>query len=271
MSVLQFAQALFPSFWQGSEPEVQFAQVDKSTEVALIVLRRSDAWTIGLSAGMASDDNWTVDSADVFVRSGPNGMNRFAPWGPTRTKEIDAATTPKDEAPPLETQILFPHPLHSLPVPELVFDFRMSIKHSPYVRLGTSSAEIKNWIPINGGTWSGTFGSGTVVPGGHAIHKVHNPSYVSELTMDYLLQTTDEPPAMIAVHVDANRTGPVEVLKQLRPVCQEGVDPRRYRFRLSLKMQTDDERYAENLNFGMWVGSGVKNAEEFVFDLYKVQ
>jgi hypothetical protein len=44
-----------------------------------------------------SDDNWTVDSADVFVRSGPNGMNRFAPWGPTRTKEIDAATTPKDE------------------------------------------------------------------------------------------------------------------------------------------------------------------------------
>lgn len=84
--------------------------------------------------------------------------------------------------------------------------------------------------------------------------------------MDYLIQTTDDPPAMIAVHVDANRTGPVEVLKQLRPVCQEGVDPRRYRFRLSLRMETDDERYAENLNFGMWVGSGVKNAAEFVFE-----
>ena len=60
---------------------------------------------------------------------------------------------------------LFPHPAHSLPVPELKFDFRMSVTHGPYVRLGTTSAEIKNWIPINGGTWSGTFGSGTVVVG----------------------------------------------------------------------------------------------------------
>lgn len=29
--------------------------------------------------------NWTVDSADVFVRSGPNGMDRFAPWTGSRT------------------------------------------------------------------------------------------------------------------------------------------------------------------------------------------
>lgn len=103
-------------------------------------------------------------------------------------------------------------------------------------------------------------------PGGHAVHKVHNPSYVSELTMDYLIQTLNEPPAKIAVHIEANRTGPVEVLKQLRPGCMEGVDPRRYKFRLTLRMETDDERYAEKVNFGMWVGSGAKNEWEIVYE-----
>lgn len=103
-------------------------------------------------------------------------------------------------------------------------------------------------------------------PGGHAVHKVHNPSYVSELKMDYLVQTLDEPPAMIAVRVEGSRTGPVELLKQLRPGCQEGVDPRRYQFRLSLRMETADERYAERVNYGLWIGSGVKNVWEFVFE-----
>jgi hypothetical protein len=103
-------------------------------------------------------------------------------------------------------------------------------------------------------------------PGGHAVHTVHNPSYIAELKMDYIMQTVDEPPAMIAVHVEASRTGPLEVLKQLGPGCQEGSDPRRYMFRLSLRMETADERYAEKVNFGLWVGSGVKNEWEFVYE-----
>ncbi|OBT89073.1 hypothetical protein VE02_01944 [Pseudogymnoascus sp. 03VT05] len=214
------------------------------------------------------EHSWTVDSADVFVRSGPNGMNHFAPWGAGRAKEIDSASASasKDETPRVETLPLFPHPAISLPVPELKFDFRMTVTHSPPVRLKTTSAEIKNWIPIIGGTWSGTCGSGIVAPGGHAVHTVHNPSYISELKMDYIIETVDEPPAMVAVHVEASRTGPLEVLKQLGPGCQEGMDPRRYMFRLSLRMETADERYAEKLNFGLWVGSGVKNEWEFVYE-----
>lgn len=42
-------------------------------------------------------DSWTVDSADVFVRSGPNGLNRFAPWGPERAKETDPTPASEDE------------------------------------------------------------------------------------------------------------------------------------------------------------------------------
>lgn len=103
-------------------------------------------------------------------------------------------------------------------------------------------------------------------PGGHAVHKAHNISCVSELKMDYLIQTFDEPPATIAVRVDATRTGPPEVLKMLRPGCQEGVDPRRYKFRFSMRMETDDQRYAEKVNFALWVGSGVKNEWEFVYE-----
>ncbi|KFZ23330.1 hypothetical protein V502_02193 [Pseudogymnoascus sp. VKM F-4520 (FW-2644)] len=114
-------------------------------------------------------DSWTVDSADVFVRSGPNGMNHFAPWGAGRAKEIDPAPASEDESARVETQPLFPHPTVSLPVPELKFDFRMSVTHNPYVRLGTTSAEIKNWLSISGGTWSGPFGSGTVVDGAGGV------------------------------------------------------------------------------------------------------
>lgn len=84
--------------------------------------------------------------------------------------------------------------------------------------------------------------------------------------MDYLMKTLDEPPAMISVHVEASRTGPVNLLKRMRPGCQEGVDPRRYQFRVSLRMETADERYAEKVNFGLWVGSGVKNTCEFVYE-----
>lgn len=84
--------------------------------------------------------------------------------------------------------------------------------------------------------------------------------------MDYLIQTIDDPPAKIAVHMEANRTGPAEVLKQLRSACMEGVDPRRYKFRLTLRMETADERYAEKVNFGMWVGSGCKNDGEIVYE-----
>lgn len=43
------------------------------------------------------DHSWTVDSADVFARSGPNGMNRFAPWGPERTKEIANASADENK------------------------------------------------------------------------------------------------------------------------------------------------------------------------------
>ncbi|KFY92811.1 hypothetical protein V500_04014 [Pseudogymnoascus sp. VKM F-4518 (FW-2643)] len=76
-------------------------------------------------------DSWTVDSADVFVRSGPNGMNHFAPWGAGRAKEIDPTPASEDESQRVETQPLFPHPTVSLPVPELKFDFRMSVTHNP--------------------------------------------------------------------------------------------------------------------------------------------
>lgn len=85
--------------------------------------------------------------------------------------------------------------------------------------------------------------------------------------MDCLIHTQDSPPATIAVHAEANRTGPPEVLQQLRdPETAGAVDARRYRFRLNIKMETSDERYAEKLNFGMWVGSGLKNDLDVVFE-----
>lgn len=40
------------------------------------------------------------------------------------------------------------------------------------------------------------------------------------------------------------------------------MDPSEYSFRLSIKLETGDERYAERVNSGMWVGSGVRKGSE---------
>lgn len=80
----------------------------------------------------------------------------------------------------------------------------------------------------------------------------------------YLLQTRDVPPANIVVKTRGFRTGTREVLQALG----EGgaVDPREYRFRLFVEMETGDERYRGEVNFGMWVGSAMRRAGEVVYE-----
>lgn len=59
------------------------------------------------------------------------------------------------------------------------------------------------------------------------------------------------------------RTGPKEVLERLfDPEAADGVDPSEYSFRLSIKLETGDERYKDAVNSGMWVGSGMRKGSE---------
>jgi len=46
------------------------------------------------------------------------------------------------------------------------------------------------------------------------------------------------------------------------PERADGVDPSEYSFRLSIKLETGDERYAGTVNSGLWIGSGARKGAE---------
>jgi hypothetical protein len=78
----------------------------------------------------------------------------------------------------------------------------------------------------------------------------------------YLIQTSDEPPAFITMKTQGWRTGNRDVLEKLAdPVQADSVNPNTYKFRLTIQMETGDDRYAW-VNTGMWVGSGCRRGQE---------
>lgn len=78
----------------------------------------------------------------------------------------------------------------------------------------------------------------------------------------YLLQTNDEPPAYITATSKGWRTGPKEVLESLNdPAEADTIPASQYKFRISIELETGDERYAF-LNNCLWMGSGCKRTDE---------
>ena len=71
----------------------------------------------------------------------------------------------------------------------------------------------------------------------------------------------------IAVKTTGWRTGPPEVLAALNNSETTGsVDPSTYKFRVFIGMETGDPKYAEKLNYGMWVGSGLSKSDEIIYE-----
>lgn len=80
---------------------------------------------------------------------------------------------------------------------------------------------------------------------------------------NYLLRTDDDKPAFITVQTSGWRKGPRDVLERLfDPMEANEVDPSEYSFRLSVKLETGDERYRDVVNSGMWIGSGARKGSE---------
>ncbi|KAM0788295.1 hypothetical protein ACM66B_001439 [Microbotryomycetes sp. NB124-2] len=141
-----------------------------------------------------------------------------------------------------------------------------------------------NWINFTGGHFEGTFGSGTIVPGGQDSQHILPESHASApfsalLSTRYLLKTneTDREPAFIQVQTRGWRTGPPEVMKRLAAAAREGFKgvvpgPEEYKFRLCIEMETNakDEKYAW-LNTAMWVGSGVRKGRQVIYDAYLIE
>ncbi|KAK6373896.1 hypothetical protein LTS17_007865 [Exophiala oligosperma] len=151
-----------------------------------------------------------------------------------------------------------------LPTPTLELDFRMSVKVNPKVSIGSGLFGHRDWVSIVGGQWAGRWGKGTIIPGGR-----DNQLVVKDLNTrtdaTYLLQTNDEPPAFITATAKGWRTGPKDVLESLNDAAEADTIPAsQYKFRISIELETGDERYAF-LNTCLWIGSGCKRAEESKF------
>jgi hypothetical protein len=63
-------------------------------------------------------------------------------------------------------------------------------------------------------------------------------------------------------------SGPCDVLDSLLAPRQvpKTIDPRRYGFRMFSTIKTADKRYAETVNCGLWVASGVWRGEELIME-----
>lgn len=57
----------------------------------------------------------------------------------------------------------YPHPELLLPHPSLNLDFRMSVTLNPKISVGPTPFGHRNWISFTGGSWSGSWGSGSVL------------------------------------------------------------------------------------------------------------
>ena len=78
----------------------------------------------------------------------------------------------------------------------------------------------------------------------------------------YLLQTNDEPPAYITARSKGWRTGPKDVLERLGdPATADTVPSNQYKFRMTVELETGDERYAF-LNTCLWTAAGSRRVEE---------
>lgn len=78
----------------------------------------------------------------------------------------------------------------------------------------------------------------------------------------YLLQTGDEPPAFITVKANGWLTGAKEVMEKLAdPNMADSVNPNTYKYRLTITMETGDDRY-HFVNTAMWVGTGCRRGAE---------
>lgn len=155
---------------------------------------------------------------------------------------------------------------HTEPVePSLELLGRFEIVLDPPHLLGHSHWGERRVIPIAGGRFHGPYLQGVVVPGGADWQVVHDDGSATVDTR-YTLQTHDG--ALLYISTRGVRRGPPDVLERL--ARGEAVDPREYYFRVTVRYETGDERYAW-LNGLVAVASAVRRRDAVVYDAYAVR
>lgn len=104
----------------------------------------------------------------------------------------------------------------------------------------------------------------SIQPGGQDNQVVTKES-ITKLLASFILQTADDPPAYIIVKTDGWLTGAKDILDKVNdPGSADAMSPNSYKYRVTLSMETGDERYIF-LNTLMWIGSGCRRGHEGSF------
>ncbi|RDA84855.1 hypothetical protein CP532_2098 [Ophiocordyceps camponoti-leonardi (nom. inval.)] len=160
----------------------------------------------------------------------------------------------------------FPRPAVTFPMPALEFDFRVVVALNPEPsRVETRTG--KEIIPVTAGRWSGSFGNGRVTAGGYDLGQARGFRPIRIVEGAFVLQTTDEPPASLEMRTRGSLSGPCGTLDTLLNPCQpKNIDPRQYGFRMFATVKSPDKRYAEIVNCGLWVASGMWHMQELIIE-----
>ncbi|KAK4156612.1 hypothetical protein C8A00DRAFT_40919 [Chaetomidium leptoderma] len=157
----------------------------------------------------------------------------------------------------------------ALPAPSLDLDFRMSIRVKPTLNLGLGPTGRQSWVSCIGGQWAGSWGKGILLPSGQDTQTTVRDT-ATRINARYLLQTNDEHPALIICKITGWLTGDRDVMERLQdPVAADNVAASRYQLRVTMELETGDERYHE-INTGVWLGSGCRRGAEIVYDAYRI-
>ncbi|RYP22689.1 hypothetical protein DL765_001539 [Monosporascus sp. GIB2] len=214
-----------------------------------IAERRHSGWA-------AVEQQWEAIQEEKDMEGGKEKKKRKIKTDPP-SQEIREATSK------------FPYPHVSIPAPRLESDFRIQVTLSAQTATvaagGGDGVRKKRWTTFSGGAWSGCFGYGTVVGGGQETQDLaHGNTSGLQVETTQRLETADEPPAYIECKARGTVTGPADILKALGDRDTEKAEATRYSCRVLITMKTADERYAERLNFGLWVGGCVWKGADIV-------
>ncbi|ODA83635.1 hypothetical protein RJ55_02150 [Drechmeria coniospora] len=251
----------------------------------------------------AASADWDTDLTSAFPFSGPRSKARCSAAGACASSASHASPPPPPHArrddvsdaarnpPPPEPDarrhpsadpsspacvgveeackralLHFPTPSISFPVPTLEFDFRIAVALNPEpVRV--ENRVKKEISTISTGSWSGSFGNGRVIAGGYDLGQARGFRPIRIVEGAFVLQTTDEPPAILEMRTRGSLSGPCDLLDSLLGLRQpQDVDPRRYAFRMFATVKTPDKRYGDIVNCGLWVASGVWRAEQLIIE-----
>ncbi|WP_298181928.1 DUF3237 domain-containing protein [Saccharomonospora sp.] len=151
-----------------------------------------------------------------------------------------------------------------LPEPGLDRVAHVRVELGDLLTVGPTAMGLRRIVPIVGGRIDGDRLSGEILPGGADWQLMHGDGSTT-IDTRYTARTDDG--ALIYLATSGVRHGPATVLRRLAD--GEPVDPREYYFRLGVRLETGDERYAW-LTRTVFVAYAARLADAVAYDLYAV-